>query len=118
MPDTPSIPRCVVVAAHPRIPDALKEAATISSFFKEHGLESAFGTLDDASLRKRVKDGEFDMVVAVGGDGTMLRVSHLCAPCNVPILGINVGRLGFVMQLGGDRWHSALEQLLKGEFWI
>ena len=57
-------------------------------------------------------------MIAVGGDGTMLRTSHLCAPCNVPILGINLGRLGFLMQLGRDRWHSALEQLLKGEFWI
>jgi NAD+ kinase len=118
MPDTPSTPRCVVVAAHPRIPDALTEAATISSFFKEHGLESAVGTLDDASLRKRVKDGEFDMLVAVGGDGTMLRVSHLCAPFNVPILGINMGRLGFLIQFGREEWHSALEQLLKGEYWI
>ena len=118
MPDTPSTPHRVAVAAHPRIPDALTEAATISSFFKEHGLESAFGTLDDASLRKRVKQGEFDLLVAVGGDGTMLRVSHLCAPCNVPILGINMGRLGFLIQFGREEWHSALEQLLKREYWI
>ncbi len=118
MPDIQSIPRRVVVAAHPRIPDAVTEAAAISTYFKEHGLESAHGTLDDVSLRKRVKDGEFDLLVAVGGDGTMLRVSHLCAPCNVPILGINMGRLGFLMQFGREEWHSALEQLLKGEYWI
>ena len=57
-------------------------------------------------------------MVAVGGDGTMLRVSHLCAPCNVPILGINMGRLGFLMQFEREEWHSALEQLLKGGYWI
>jgi NAD+ kinase len=118
MPDTQSTPRRVVVTAHPRIPDAVTEAAAISTYFKEHGLESSNGTLDDVSLRKRIKDGDFDLLVAVGGDGTMLRVSHLCAPCHVPILGINMGRLGFLMQFGREEWHSALEQLLKGEYWI
>jgi NAD+ kinase len=48
----------------------------------------------------------------------MLRVSHLCAPYHVPILGINMGRLGFLMQFGREQWHSALEQLLKGEYWL
>jgi NAD+ kinase len=118
MPDTPFLLRRVVAVTHPRIPDALAEAAAISAYFSAHGLESTHGTLDDASLRKHVKDGAIDLMIAVGGDGTMLRTSHLCAPCNVPILGINLGRLGFLMQLGRDRWHSALEQLLKGEFWI
>jgi NAD+ kinase len=118
MPEIQSTPRRVVVTAHPRIPDAVTEAAAISTYFKEHGLESSNGTLDDVSLRKRIKDGDFDLLVAVGGDGTMLRVSHLCAPCHVPILGINMGRLGFLMQFGRDEWHSALEQLLKGEYWI
>ena len=118
MPETLPTPRRIVVAAHARIPDAATEAAAISAYLKEHGLESAHGTLDDASLRKRVKEGEFELLVAVGGDGTMLRGSHLCAPCNVPILGINMGRLGFLMQFGREQWRSALEQLLKGEYWI
>ncbi len=118
MPDTPSIPLSVIVAAHPGILDALTEAAAISSFLEEHGLKSACATLEDASLRKRVTEGEFDLLVAVGGDGTMLRVSHFCAPCNVPILGINMGRLGFLMQFGREQWRSALDQLLKGEYWI
>jgi NAD+ kinase len=118
MPDTPAIIRRVIVAAYPKIPDALTEAAAMNSYLEEHGLESTFGTVEDGSLRKRVKDGEFDLFVAVGGDGTMLRASHLCAPCHVPILGINMGRLGFLMQFGREQWHSALEQLLKGDYWL
>jgi NAD+ kinase len=118
MPETPPIPRRVVVAAHPRIPDALTEAAAISAFFIENGVESFHGTLDDAILRKRVKEGEFDLLVAVGGDGSMLRGSHLCAPCSVPILGINMGRLGFLMQFRREEWPSAMQKLLKGEYWI
>jgi NAD+ kinase len=118
MPDNLSLPRHVVVAAYPKIPDAVTESAAIDAYLRAHGLESTCGTVDDASLRKRVKEGEFDLLVAVGGDGTMLRVSHLCAPCHVPILGINMGRLGFLMQFGREEWHSALEQLLQGEAWI
>ena len=48
----------------------------------------------------------------------MLRASHLCAPSGVPMLGINLGRLGFLMQFSREKWHTALEHLLKGEFWI
>jgi NAD+ kinase len=118
MPDTTPVLRRVIVAAYPKIPDALAEAASINAYLEEHGLESVFGTVDDGSLRKRVKDGEFSLLIAVGGDGTMLRASHLCAPCKVPILGINMGRLGFLMQFGREQWHSALEQLIKGEYWL
>jgi NAD+ kinase len=118
MPDTAPILHHVIVAAYPKILDALTEAAAINAYLVEHGLDSAFGTVDDASLRKRVKDGEFSLLIAVGGDGTMLRASHLCAPSKVPILGINMGRLGFLMQFGREQWHSALEQLLKGEYWL
>jgi NAD+ kinase len=118
MPDAPFIPRRVVVAAHPRIQDAVVEAAAIKSYLEEHGLAASHSTLDDAALRKQVKEGQFDLLVAVGGDGTMLRASHLCAPCNVPILGINSGRLGFLMQFRREEWRSAMEQLLRGECWF
>ena len=118
MSHAPASPQRVIVAAYSKIPDALTEAGSISSFLEKHGLQSTYGTVDDASLRKRVKDGEFDLLVAVGGDGTMLRASHLCAPSSVPILGINMGRLGFLMQFGREQWHSAMEQLLKGEYWL
>ncbi len=118
MSNMPTPPRRVIVAAYSQIPDSLAEATAISSYLVEHNLESTFGTVDDSSLRRRVKNGEFDLLVAVGGDGTMLRASHLCAPCKVPILGINMGRLGFLMQFGREQWHTALDQLLKGQYWL
>jgi len=114
----PPIPQRVAVAAHPKIQEAVTEAAAINAYFKEHGLESVHGTFDDIGLRKRVKDGEFDLLVAVGGDGTMLRASHLCAPYELPILGVNTGRLGFLIQIGQKEWQTAFDGLLKGEFWI
>lgn len=106
------------MVAHPKMPETIAEAQAIARLLKGRGLDSLAAKLDDASLRKRVKNNEFDLLVAVGGDGTVLRSAHLCAPCGIPILGINMGHLGFLMQIGRDEWHTALEHLLKGEFWI
>ena len=48
----------------------------------------------------------------------MLRAGHLCAPSGVPILGINMGNLGFLIQVARDSWQKELEKLLVGDFWI
>jgi NAD+ kinase len=113
-----AVPHRIAVAAYSKLPESVTEAASISAFLKERGMASAHGMLDDASLRKRVKAGDFDLFITVGGDGTMLRASHLCAPYGLPILGINMGRLGFLLQIDRDGWRSALDKLFKGEFWI
>jgi len=118
MRENPSIPQHIAIAAHPKMPEAIAEAATIAAYFAERGMNSVQGTLEDAALRKQVKSGEFDLVLAVGGDGTMLRAASLCSPYNLPILGVNLGRLGFLIQIRREEWRPALEALLKGEFWI
>ena len=48
----------------------------------------------------------------------MLRSAHLCAPVGTPILGVNFGRLGFLIQVGREEWQAAFDQLLNGQFWI
>jgi NAD+ kinase len=117
MPD-PFFPQRLVVTAYPKMPEAFTEAEAITAFLKERGLDVPCGSLYDEELRKRVKNGEFDMLVAVGGDGTMLRAGHLCAPCKVPILGINLGRLGFLIQVQRNEWRDMLVRLFEGEAWI
>ena len=51
------------------------------------------------------------IVVALGGDGTVLRAAALFADSGVPILGINIGSLGFLSQAGLDGWAAALEHV-------
>ncbi|MCJ7585979.1 MAG: NAD(+)/NADH kinase [Anaerolineales bacterium] len=99
MPEFPFLPKRIVVAAHPIMAEAITEAEVIANLLRGRGLAAISGTLDDVSLRKRVKSTEFDLLIAVGGDGTMLRAAHLCAPWSVPILGVNLGRLGFLIQI-------------------
>jgi NAD+ kinase len=115
---SPVIPRRVAIATHPTMPGAVPPAAAIEDYLQSRGLTTVRGLLDDASLRQGIKDGDFDLFIAVGGDGTMLRSAHLCAPVGTPILGVNLGRLGFLIQIGREEWQSACGNLLKGEFWI
>ncbi|NOT03083.1 MAG: NAD(+)/NADH kinase [Anaerolineales bacterium] len=112
------IPKRPIVTAYPKMPEAFAEAEAMSAFLKEKGLEADHGSLYDEELRKRVKKGEYDMLIAVGGDGSVLRAGHLCAPSRVPILGVNLGRLGFMIQVDRKEWRGYFEKLFNGEAWI
>ncbi|MCE9644536.1 MAG: NAD(+)/NADH kinase [Chloroflexi bacterium] len=112
------IPEHPVVTAYTKMPEAFAQAEAISEFLKERGIPAPCGSLYDEELRNRVKRNEFDMLIAVGGDGSVLRAGHLCAPCGVPILGVNLGRLGFLIQIDRKEWREYFEKLFNGEAWI
>jgi NAD+ kinase len=112
------LPKRPVVTAYPKMPEAFSEAEAMSAFLKEKGVDAPFGSLYDGDLRKRVKNGDYDMLIAVGGDGSVLRAGHLCAPSGVPILGVNLGRLGFLIQIERHEWREYFEKLFNGEAWI
>ena len=115
---TSPTPRRIVVTAYPKLANALQEAEEICAYLKEKGLSAAAGAINDEALRKRVYAAEFDLLIAVGGDGTILRAGHLCAPNNIPVLGVNKGRLGFLLQIEEGGWQKMIDQLLLGEYWL
>jgi NAD+ kinase len=100
------------------MPEAIVEAQVMSKYLKEKGVEAPFGSLYDEMLRKRVRRGEFDMLIVAGGDGSVLRAGHLCASSKVPILGVNLGKLGFLIQVEKEEWREYFDKLLNGEAWI
>ncbi|HEX7123050.1 MAG TPA: NAD(+)/NADH kinase [Gemmatimonadaceae bacterium] len=59
---------------------------------------------------------EFDALVTLGGDGTLLRGARLLGGREIPILGINLGRLGFLTTCGLDEFQRALTRLATGDF--
>jgi len=117
MPDA-FIPQRPVVAAYPKMPEAFTEVAAMSRYLKEKGIEAPFGSLYDEGLRKRVRRGEFDVLIVAGGDGSVLRAGNLCAASKVPILGVNLGKLGFLIQVEREDWREYFDKLLNGEAWI
>ncbi|NWG06021.1 MAG: NAD(+)/NADH kinase [Chloroflexi bacterium] len=112
------LPKRPVVIAYPRMPEAFVEAEAMSIYLKEKGIDAPFGSLYDEELRNRVKKHEFDLLIMAGGDGSVLRAGHLCAPLGLPILGVNLGRLGFLIQIERSEWREYFDKLLNGEAWI
>lgn len=104
--------------AHPQVPEASQEAEQVASYLQTLGASAVYGTLYDQALHKRIQSGEFDLFVALGGDGTMLRAGHLCAPYNIPILGINLGRFGFLIEVRQNQWREILPRLFEGHYWL
>ena len=111
-------PRRFAVAAHPKITEAADLAAEIVDFLNSKGATSRYGLLQAEDLAEQLRQGGFDLLIALGGDGTMLRAGHLCARSQVPILGINLGRFGFLTEVRRDQWASVLERVLAGDYWI
>lgn len=112
------LPKRPVVTAYPRMPQAFAEAEAMAAYLKEKGIEAPHGSLYDENLRKRVRAGEFDLLIMAGGDGSVLRAGNLCAASRVPILGVNLGKLGFLIQIERDEWREYFDKLLNGEAWI
>jgi len=112
------IPQRPVVTAYPKMAEAMSEAEVMSAYLQEKGIEAPWGSIYDEELRKRVRRGDFDMLIIAGGDGSVLRACHLCAPSNVPILGVNLGRIGFLIQIDRNDWRMHFDKLLNGEAWI
>ena len=59
-----------------------------------------------------------DLIVVVGGDGTLLRAGRKLQGRNTPILGIHYGRLGFLVDVTPDDMRESVKRILDGEFWI
>lgn len=108
----------VAVIAHPQLDVAAQEAAQVAAYLNLQGIFSSQGYLQDEILYTAIKNKEYDLIIALGGDGTMLRAGHLGGQAGVPILGINLGRFGFLTEVNQDQWRNVLSEIIAGRFWI
>ena len=97
---------------------AIRTAAELADWLHRRDIEVG---LDEASLRALSLPDvaafdtaqEYDLVVVLGGDGTLLSVARSVA---VPILGVNLGRLGFLTELARSELYPSLVKILAGDF--
>ena len=76
-------------------------------------------TFTDLAVERRPENelaGDADLIVAIGGDGTMLHAARLAAPRDVPVLGVNRGRLGFLADIGPAEVRDRLDEILAGRY--
>ena len=98
----------------------------------ERGLEPVFFREDAALIVQQIpekyaarysvmdapKTGEIDMLFVFGGDGTMLRALNAYVECGIPMLGVNLGRLGFLLETETEELPLALDMICSGQYEI
>lgn len=57
-----------------------------------------------------------DVLIAVGGDGTFLSAARIASGCNIPLIGINLGRLGFLVDISPTELETKLSAILQGQY--
>ncbi|MBI9049090.1 MAG: NAD(+)/NADH kinase [Anaerolineaceae bacterium] len=111
------VPERIMIASHPARDDDGQLAKHIASYLRENGVQVEIkDSVYDAAIVEGIKKSQVDLLIAIGGDGTMLRAGHICAPFQVPILGINAGSFGFLMEVEADEWREKLDILLCGDY--
>ncbi|MEE8419725.1 MAG: NAD(+)/NADH kinase [Dehalococcoidales bacterium] len=107
----------VGILYHPMKEEAYPLAEKLEKFLGARGISvwicSAW-EVEDA----RARLNGTDLILSIGGDGTILRAAQVVVPKPVPITGINLGNLGFMTELSVDEAEEKLDTLLAGQGWI
>jgi len=100
---------------HPRNPETQKLAHSLRQVLEERGARAwIVSAWDERAILGRVT--ELDLLVTLGGDGTILRAARVAAPYGVPILGVNFGRLGFLAELQPEEALERVPTVLDGNY--
>ncbi len=116
MSDSSTSSRRVALVVHPLRPVAAALAARARRWWEAHGYEVLEDDGREGPAGPRELPGPLDFAVSLGGDGTMLRTVQLVVGQGVPVLGVNVGHLGYLTQVEPDELEIAFERLVSGDF--
>jgi len=115
--------RTVGVAIKPGEPRALAAVRDLAKWLAERGVRACFETdaaaaIGEVGVSRAAMVREADLLIVLGGDGTLLSVVRALEERAVPILGVNLGTLGFLVEVSVDGMHEALARALDGEMTI
>jgi NAD+ kinase len=106
----------VLVLRGPRSEDTALERASRALVSREVEIWEATRDEPVSSLTGRLR--ETSLLVTLGGDGTFLAGARLAAPRGIPILGVNLGRLGFLTELEASHFEKGLKRFVDGQYRI
>jgi NAD+ kinase len=105
------MPRSVVLIVNHRKPRALEALDEVKALIEEHGRLLSVLEADDTSP---ISESEpVDLVIALGGDGTILSAAGRCLKLGCPLLGVNMGKVGFMAGYELDSFRASAKDLLK-----
>ena len=107
----------VGILYHPMIDTARTLAEELKAFIGARGVSAWLCSAWDGEEAKSKIDGT-DLIITVGGDGTILRAAQVIVPAPIPITGVNLGRLGFMTELSAREARDKLPALLDGGGWL
>jgi len=109
--------RTVGIFRHPRVPRAALLAREIAAALRRDGVEvwetDRLGKEETA--RRMARTG---LLITLGGDGSILRAARAAAGYGTLILGVNLGRMGFLTEAEPDGWQTVLPRVLAGDYWV
>jgi NAD+ kinase len=109
--------RRIGILYHPMIKAAYSLAKEIDDFLGAKGVSAWLCSAWEGEQARAEVNGT-DLVLSIGGDGTILRAVQAVVPHPIPVAGINLGKLGFMTELSADEALAKLPALLSGEGWI
>jgi NAD+ kinase len=101
------VPRRVGIVPKKTSAEAAETAHYVERFLQAKGVEVI---RDEDAIRR-----DADLVVVLGGDGTLIHAAHVLAGRPAPILGVNMGSLGFMTEVPQGEMYPALDQVLAGQ---
>jgi NAD+ kinase len=112
--------RAVGVCLKPSQPQAAGAVRGLVKWLQQRGLrviadEEVGEVTGEPSQPRPLLAGQVDLVIVLGGDGTLLSVARAVSDRPVPILGVNLGTLGFLTEIALDELFAALERVLAGQ---
>jgi len=110
--------KAILLSFNPNRPEVLPTVHTIVDLARAAGVAVAFADeVPGFEPSPGVFIDDAELVVTVGGDGTMLRAVRIAVPLNVPVLGVNMGRLGFLTEVDTTPdGFARIARALRGEF--
>lgn len=110
----------VGLVVHEAKPEAVARGVSIASWLDERGHRVVYLRTDgvDGAVAVAADAAGLDLLISLGGDGTMLRTVDVAAPHGVPVLGVNVGDLGYLTAIEPEALELALESFFGGDHTI
>ncbi|MBK8835187.1 MAG: NAD(+)/NADH kinase [Anaerolineae bacterium] len=107
----------VAVLDHPKVPATGEVAGQIVEALAGWGVTSQRATTWDTAALEAIVP-QVDLVLVLGGDGSLLRAARVSAPHGELVTSVNMGRLGFLSEMRPDNWREVLPGMIHGEYWV